>query len=92
MSEDDPKYAHKKTFEKEINKQILRARKIKWFKQEELMQREKEVILHELSSLLRLDETPTTPVVQPKPKLSRETSPLIDLIDVDQSLNEQGAA
>ena len=56
MKASDPKFPHKATFEKEINKQILRARKIRWFKEQELEQIEKEVILHELRSLLRVDE------------------------------------
>lgn len=32
----DPKYKYKPTFEKEISNQILRAKKIKWFKEHEL--------------------------------------------------------
>ena len=36
MSPSDPKYSHKATFEKEISNQILRGKKIKWFKEQEL--------------------------------------------------------
>lgn len=56
MKSSDPKYPHKATFEKEINKQILRARKIRWFKEQELDQIEKNVILQELHSVLKVDE------------------------------------
>ena len=45
MDSTDPKYDQKAMFEKELNKQILRARKIRWFKQQELEQIEREIIL-----------------------------------------------
>ncbi len=48
MSPSDPKYDHKSIFEKEISKQILRAKKIKWFKEKELMLLERQTILNNL--------------------------------------------
>lgn len=56
MPQQDPKYKYKATFEKEISNQILRAKKIKWFKEQELQQTEREIILEELKCSLKIDE------------------------------------
>jgi tetratricopeptide (TPR) repeat protein len=45
MDSSDPKFDQKKSFERQLAKQILRAKKIKWFKKKILEKEEKQAIL-----------------------------------------------
>ena len=48
-------------FEKQIKIQILRAKKIRWFKLHDLALVEKKIILEELRVALNIDEQPLDP-------------------------------
>lgn len=57
MPSSDPKYKYKQTFEKEISNQILRGKKIKWFKEQVLEQTEREIMLEQLKYSLKIEDS-----------------------------------
>ena len=48
LSPGDARYSQKAVFEKQISKQILKAKKIRWFKQKEVERTDREIILSQL--------------------------------------------
>ena len=52
----DSKYGQKANFEKQISKQILKAKKIKWYKEQQIQQTEQEIILAQLKENLTVSE------------------------------------
>ena len=55
----DKNFDKKDLFAREIANQILRAKKIRWFKQFEIEQQENQLILDEMSRLMEEDSSPT---------------------------------
>lgn len=58
MESQDPNFEKKKEFEKLITRQILRAKKIRWYKQQDLEQIEKEIILTQINELICVTPSP----------------------------------
>lgn len=54
LTEEDKHYGKKAVIEKEIGRQILLAKKIRWFKQKEIERKQNEEILEKLTDILNL--------------------------------------